>query len=50
MSFDYITNYLKNKTVQVDNYKQLVDKTGVHREAFLHVLPEDIVAALSNKD
>jgi GTP cyclohydrolase III len=50
MSFDYITNYLKSKTVQIDNYKQLVEKIGVNREAFLHMLPGEIVAELSNKD
>ncbi len=50
MSFDYITNYLKNKTAQLNNYKQLIEKIGVDREALLQVLPEEIVAELGNND
>jgi hypothetical protein len=40
LSFDYFTNYLKNKTIHCATFKELTDKIGINKEILLKLLPD----------
>jgi hypothetical protein len=47
VSFDYMTNFIKNKTICLSSFKELVERIRINREKIGKMLPPHIIAELT---
>jgi hypothetical protein len=49
IAFDYVANYIKNKTIYYDSFEKLTEDIGMNYWAILRILPIENVTEFSKR-